>query len=275
MRDPSIRVSYKDPVDGKQYGFPISLITTGRTKTSSDTKHFLEKGYFEGSVELGFGSMTPDRLGFIDNAEYKAFVNAVDRVVRETLRGAIEKIESEQRDDKLREIGDRILGRFREYLKKHPAFIDKLGSKMSSLLGLDGTSTGDPASWMTLPREKTPRKTKSAPRKSLVREAHEGDSKKEGTKGSRRVLPNNGIGIVFIYPDDEESFNWQYRVRSGLLEFNCADDSFVRCSSTSILEEYCMTMMMTAIAEMVTSPSTHAQHSKFLELWVDLKLQKQ
>lgn len=272
LRDPVLRVSYTDPVDHKRYGFPISLITTGHTKTKSETKQFLEKGFFEGTIELGFGSMTPDRLGFIDDSEYKAFVEAVDKVVRETLREAIEKIESEQRDDKLREIADAILNKFRNVLKNNPLLVGQLGNKLASQLGLDGVGSGDPASWVELPKEKAKRKNKE-PRKTLLSEVNEKDPKKEGSKGSRKVLPNNGIGIIFVYPGDEESFNWHYRVRFGVLEFNCANDSFVRCSSTSMLEEYCMMMLTTAIAEVVTPSSTHEGYSKLLELWVELKLQ--
>ena len=273
VNKPVIRISYKDPEDGKRYGFPVSMITTGRTKTTPETRGFLEKGYFEGSIEVGFCNMLPDRGGFVDNAQYKTFVFTVDSFVKDVLKKVIENIELEQSDDRLREVGDKVLGRFREYFKKHPAFVEKVSNKLSSMLALDGSGTGEPASWTPLPKKKKSSKT---PRRTMVSEQRDKDqTEKEKVNNSRRVTPNAGIGIVFVYPSDEESFNWQYRFRAGLLEFNCAEDGFVHCSSknSSLLEDYCTTMMMCAVSEIVSNVN-HEQYSTFLQMWIEFRLQK-
>lgn len=275
VRDPAVRISYTDPADGKRYGFPISLITTGRTKTSPETKQFFERGYFEGTVSVNFGSMTPDRLGFIDNAQYKAFVKTVDGVVGSTLIDVLRKIESDQQDDKLRQVGDRVLGKFKTYLENHPEMKSQISGKMSALFG-GQNSPETPASFMKL--SSSPKKKKSledkAPASTLVKEAHE-KKVTDATRAPRKVSPNAGVGIAFVYPGDEESFNWKWRIKSGVVEFNCAEDRFVTASGKSpvFLEEYCTIMLMAVVTEVV-QPASMMHDSKFLELWFDMQLQK-
>lgn len=271
--DPVVRISYTDPLDSKRYGFPIALITTGRTKTSAETKTFFEKGYFEGTISLDFGSMTPNRLGFIDNAEYKAFIHAVNEVVSTTLSKVLEKLEFDQHDDKLRQVGDRVLGKLKTYLENNPAMRTQVTGKISSLFtGTD--SPTEPSSFISMGRRRgggPPKETK--PKQTLVRETHE-KVKSGETRKDRKISPNTGIGIVFVYPGDEESFNWKHRIRAGVVEFNCADDRFVKASGRSalFLEEYC-TMMMLAVITEVTQPSPQTGDSKLVDLWLDLQLQ--
>lgn len=275
VRDPLIRISHTDPTDGKRYGFPISLITTGLTKTSLETKQFFEKGYFEGTVSVNFGAIRPDRLGFIDDAPYKAFIKAVDGVVSGTLINVLKKIESDQQDDKLRQVGDRVLSKLKAYLDTHPEMKTQISGKMSSLFG-GQNSPETPASFMKLSsssKKKEPSKDKP-PASTLVKDAHE-KKVTDATRAPRKVSPNAGVGIAFVYPGDEESFNWKWRIKSGVVEFNCAEDRFVIASGKSpvFLEEYC-TMMMLAVVTEVVQPTSAMHDSKFLELWFDMQLQK-
>jgi len=204
------------------YSFPlINLFKLGQLDRELE-KVWLQ-GYVEGTILLGFGTLNPQRYAFQLDKELEVFANAFKEFTGEKLEPIISLLEKEERKERYYEAGRRVLKQMRKFFKLHPSL---LPDRLKSFISLSEKENSAEA---IVSGRFSKKKPKRIPEEiiDIVKRPHRTLRRPPQKKSpSQKGVHREKAFIIFVYPDENEGFNWHSRTADGCVEINTGNDDF-------------------------------------------------
>lgn len=237
LENPNLVIEYKD-----KYSISLGNLAHSMVGQLSDTAWAIfKKGYFEGTIQVGFGTLAAHRGYFEWDDELMALNGVIEEFANHVLRPHIERIEDETREEKYRKVLDDVLKKVNSFYQDHPDLRPDILHDAEPVNQDEGQPLTPPEPKPKIPikdilhheREKRERERREPP---AEREAKQKD--KMPRKINRR--PGNLFEIVCVNPEEEYGINWHSRRDNSVIEINAqnSDFSFAERLGMSKLRDY-------------------------------------
>ena len=181
------------------------------------------RGHFEGTIRLGFCTISPARDTFEYDSELEMFVDILTRFTNQVLRPIVERIEEDERKDKFRRVADTIVRIVNRHFQADPGL---LPLQFKSFINIRPETELEK-------KEEKPKVDKTLLRRQRKFSEEEGQTQepREPQKSGKKsvIRPREGLCLVFVVPDSESSFAWHLRLSpQGMVEVNCVNSDFLK-----------------------------------------------
>lgn len=195
-----------------------------RKQVGEGVAEVFNRGHFEGTIRLGFCTITPSRDTFEYDAELEVFVDVLIRFTNQVLRPIVERIEEDKRKDKFRRVADTIVRIVNRHFQADPGL---LPPRFKSFINIRPEIEPEK-------KEERPKVDRTLLRRQRKLSEEEGQPTQESQEaqksGKKSVIrPREGLSLVFVVPDSESSFAWHSRLSpQGMVEVNCVNSDFLK-----------------------------------------------
>lgn len=210
-------------IDHRGYTLPLSNLFKLR-QLDPETEKIFSRGFFEGTIRLSFCTLNSARHSFEWDKELEHFVTAVHDFAVDILEPLIEGFEDQERESKYKRVSDAIMKKMADFFKINPSlFPDKLKSFITRSGGSESVVGSRVKVPVLRPKPTVP--------PTLIRDQVEKRRRRGSAprKKGRTIRPKEGIGLIYVVPDEASGFNWHSRTTpEGLIEVNTANPDLIQ-----------------------------------------------